>query len=917
MARTIKTTLELGGETAYKKGLESVDRALKAMSKELSESTEKFAKNSASLKNVTSVGDAWKNSIDQQKIKVESLKGAVETSNKAYENAVKKYEDAAKANGENSIETLKAADAMYKAEKAADSYKTKLASAEKYLESSQDKMKKFTDENKNMLVLADSVGKVRDKISAFAENSPKLKAVSNAFEAVKGKAQGISEKLAPITSKLEKISTVTSTVKGAFELAGKKAKEIKEKLEPVINVCKNIAKAAAKITFKAAEVGAKAVSTAVNGAKKAFLAYGTAATGAALAIGTAAAKSYGELEQNLGGSEAVFGKYASTIQKTGEEAYKNLGVSQSDYLATANKMGALFQGSGVSQQQSLNLTEKAMQRAADMASVMGIDMQMALDSVAGAAKGNFTMMDNLGVAMNATNIEAYALSKGLDFTWKSATQAEKAEVAMQMFFENTEQYAGNFARESTETITGSLGMLKSAVSSLTAGLGNSEADIQNLSQNVVEAFGAVAENLMPIFENVANAFPKVVDTIVKESTKLIPQLATQISSKLPQVLKSFLSGFNAVFLNIVSSISTALPMIINNVLPVMICGFTNLITGLVTMLPELLPLIVDGFFALFIGLIDGLNQVIEELLPLLPEIVTRITESIIESLPILLEGALQLFLGLIEALGSVIEQLMPMLPQLISDLCDTLINNVDSIISAGFDLLIGLINGITNCIPTLLQKAPEVINKLVGSLTDSENLGKLITSGIDLIMALAEGLPKAIPDLLLAIPQIIVSIIGALMEQDWLQIGIDIIKGLGEGLIDGVDVIWEKIKSMAKELLNSIKSALGIHSPSKLFRDEVGTYLAQGIGVGFEDEMGNVTKQMQNAVPTSFDTVVSADINSISTSQKIPVIATGGNEMTVNYIFQNVTIQSDKDIEETAYKMEALRRKAQLSMGGI
>lgn len=71
-------------------------------------------------------------------------------------------------------------------------------------------------------------------------------------------------------------------------------------------------------------------------------------------------------------------------------------VSQSQYLATANKMGALFHGSGVDQQKSLELTEKAMQRAADMASVMGIDMQM--------------------------------------------------------FFENTEQYAGNFARESTESL---------------------------------------------------------------------------------------------------------------------------------------------------------------------------------------------------------------------------------------------------------------------------------------------------------------------------------------------------------------------------------------------------------------------------------------------------------------------------------
>ena len=148
-----------------------------------------------------------------------------------------------------------------------------------------------------------------------------------------------------------------------------------------------------------------------------------AAGAAAFKLGKEVLQQFGELEQNLGGSEAVFGAYAASIQKTGEEAYKNMGVSQSQYLATANKMGALFQGSGIEQQKSLELTEQAMQRAADMASVMGIDMQMALDSVAGAAKGNFTMMDNLGVAMNATNIEAYALAKGLDFTWASATQA--------------------------------------------------------------------------------------------------------------------------------------------------------------------------------------------------------------------------------------------------------------------------------------------------------------------------------------------------------------------------------------------------------------------------------------------------------------------------------------------------------------
>lgn len=101
----------------------------------------------------------------------------------------------------------------------------------------------------------------------------------------------------------------------------------------------------------------------------------------------------GELEQNLGGTEAVFGQFANSIKESASDAYKNMGLSASDYMATANKMGSLFQGSGLDQQKSLDMTSAAMQRAADVASVMGIDTSMAMESIAGAAKGNFTMIN--------------------------------------------------------------------------------------------------------------------------------------------------------------------------------------------------------------------------------------------------------------------------------------------------------------------------------------------------------------------------------------------------------------------------------------------------------------------------------------------------------------------------------------------
>ena len=174
-----------------------------------------------------------------------------------------------------------------------------------------------------------------------------------------------------------------------------------------------------------------------------------AAGAAAIKIGKEVVQQFGDRSRTLGGSEAVFREYEASIQKTGEEAYKNLGESLSDNLATANKMGGLFQGSGLEQQKSLKLTEKAMQRAADMASVMGIDHTDGTRVRGWSSKRQLHHDGHPGVAMNATNVEAYVLAKGLDFTWASVTQAEKAEVAMQMFFENTEQYAGNFAKELT------------------------------------------------------------------------------------------------------------------------------------------------------------------------------------------------------------------------------------------------------------------------------------------------------------------------------------------------------------------------------------------------------------------------------------------------------------------------------------
>ena len=887
MARTIKTTLELGGESAYKKGLQSIDRALKAMSSELKEATAKFSENSASLKNVSGVSNAYQNQVEQQKIKVDSLKGAVESSTKSYNDALAKYEQMAKEHGENSVEALKAADSLAKAEKSMDDFKNKLSSAEKYLDSSKKAMEEFTKQNKNVLALAQTTDKLKSKIAEFADKSDNVKKISSAFKDVQDAAKKISDKLTPVKNVLEKVKTGTNSVKGAFELAAKKATAIKEKLQPAINVCKNVAKAAAKITFKTAETGAKAVTTSVKAAAKALTAYTTAATGLATAT-FASIESTREYRNDL----AKLEQGAKTSGNSFSEMKKELvnltaltGESDSSIEALSNLMSAGFSDTQI--KSAVESLSGAVIKFPDTLKIESLADSLQETIATGAGTGQFAeLIERSGASLDDFN-------NGLA---NCSGEAERQQYALQWLAES------GLAQVNAEYEKSHKALL----------------DYEKAEQAVTEANSKIAQSAMPIaasfkkgYAGVLSAFADVltgVDKTGAEFNAKISVFLSNIAGMAVQYLPVLLTAVNT----IIQSVVTNLPMLLETILPPLISGFNLLITGLIDALPEFLPVLLDSFVMLFSSLIDSVNLVIEQLMPLLPDIITQISTALIENLPVLLDGALQLFLGLIQSLNQVIEQLMPMLPELITNLCDTLINNIPAIISAGFDLLIGLIQGITECIPTLVQKIPEIVDSIVGAF--SNNIGELITAGINLIIALASGLPQAIPQVVMAIPQIITAIINALMEQDWLQVGIDIVRGLADGLIDGVNIIWDKIKEMASSLLSSIKSALGIHSPSKLFRDKVGIFLAQGVGVGFVDEMDKVTKDMQNALPTSFDTMVNADISSFSNTKNHSSSSEKSNSG-ITVIIDKVEIHNDDDIEDTAYKLALKVKQAEMALG--
>lgn len=389
----------------------------------------------------------------------------------------------------------------------------------KQIENQKNKLATLTDLLAKQQKQYQDYGKQLEEVKAqYGEGSKEVTTAQRAYEDM---GNAIAKTQADINNTSATINQLNAELGDLQTEASGAAQREKDLAEAQKRQAEESKKAAEKVAFYADKL---------NKALNVTLAFSAAALTVATTLGTQVVKAYGALEQAVGGAAAVFGDYADQIVQTSKTASKTLGTSQAEYLAVANKMGALFQGSGLSVERSMELTTLAIERAADAASVMGIDVSSALEAVTGAAKGNYTMMDNLGVAMSATTLEAYRLELGMDKAFSQMTNAEKAELSMRYFFERTTKYAGNFRREAAETIEGSLGSLSASFKSFVAGLGDSESDVAQLTEDVADSFVNVYNNVAPVIKRAATSIPNVVDTLKLKSGELDKSLGGMLTT---------------------------------------------------------------------------------------------------------------------------------------------------------------------------------------------------------------------------------------------------------------------------------------------------------------------------------------------------------------------------------------------------
>ena len=202
--------------------------------------------------------------------------------------------------------------------------------------------------------------------------------------------------------------------------------------------------------------------------------------------------------------------------------------------------------------------------------------------------------------------------------------------------------------------------------------------------------------------------------------------------------------------------------------------------------------------------------------------------------------------GIVSALPDVIEGL----GDLVAGAYDFLAENGPRFIEQGYAIIGDLVTGIIDAIPDLVGQLPELLTALVGYLTSMAP--EIAKQGAKLVVRLGAGIVGAIPDLAAQLPELGQAVLEGLgqIALSVVDIGKGIVEGLWEGIQDTAGWLKDKLFGWAGDIVDSVQDFFGINSPYTVFENKVGRYMAQGVGVGFEREMGAVASRMQRAIPT-------------------------------------------------------------------
>ncbi len=530
--------------------------------------------------------------------------------------------------------------------------------------------------------------------------------------------------------------------------------------------------------------GIEGLKTIAKSSVVAIGAVGVVAAGAFATVSKSAIASYAEYEQLAGGVETLFKDSANTVKNYADQAYKTAGLSANEYMSTVTSFSAsLLSSLENDTAKSAEYADQAIIDMSDNANKMGTDMEAIQNAYQGFAKQNYTMLDNLKLGYGGTKEE------------------------MQRLLEDAGKLSG------IEYDISSFADITQAIHVIQTEMGITGTTAKEATATIQGSFGMMAASWKNLLTGVAD------DT----------------------------QNFDVLLENFIDSIGS----VMENLLPrvtIVAEGALNLVAGLLPQIPvlfqELLPVVLESIHSIAEGIISALPELLQTIGDILPQVI----DGIIDLLPMLLDAGLQIILSLAQGIVDSLPQLIPKVVDIMLEIVKTLLDNIDQMAMAAIDIIVALAEGLINALPELLEELPTIITKIVIALTDPSMLAKLIAASIQLMAALTEGLIKSIPAILVGVAKIVPAIIQGFVDRisNFVQIGKDLIGGLWRGIQDTRDWLVNNIKSWCGTVVDGIKEFFGIHSPSTLFRDEIGKMIVAGMGEGITENKGIVTEALSD-----------------------------------------------------------------------
>lgn len=384
------------------------------------------------------------------------------------------------------------------------------------------------------------------------------------------------------------------------------------------------------------------------------------------------------------------------------------------------------------------------------------------------------------------------------------------------------------------------------------------AAIPSLLKVLNQLLAVVLEKIPEFFNNVSELFSgEGAANIMDMLLTLFTSIATGIISNLPTILNSLINMLAQILIflvtqipSIVSAVVSVIPAIVNGLLqaiPTLIQAIPPIIDALINGLLDCIPDIIDTGVELITALVDNLSEIINTIVAVIPEIITNLVNAIQDHLPDIIDAGVELIGALFNNLPEIINTIVRAIPPIITALINGLLDFIPDIIEAGFKLIIALVGNLPQIIITIVRAIPKIIAGIIGALINATP--KIIATGFKLLISIIKNLPQIIAKIITAIPAIIKALIDGFGDylSDMADIGLNLIKGLWNGIKNAGAWLRDKISGFFGGVVDSIKDFFGIASPSKLMRDQVGKFIAQGIWVGFnkEDPMDQINRDIR------------------------------------------------------------------------